>query len=126
MNEDNELLIQFSFDNLEILTMTDKDKVALKCILEYYAKDNSDYCIVYITKELFHQILDCWLENKQNYYISTNGGFAGVGFISFTDVKERKDSQKSYLIIFNDDENYEKVYVRTFDAFAFDIDMEHG
>jgi hypothetical protein len=130
MNQKQEIeSVSFSLDDDHILSATTNNEVVLRCT--DYTDDECSDVVVYVTRKLYHQIIDTWLDRKQNYYEMYNGSFCGVGSISITNLKEL-DDQCNLLHWVKDDteeefgERAEYRNVRTFEGFAFDVDMEHG
>ena len=125
--KDNNFSVSFNFDDLHLMSVNSDDEVILQCQIDY-----QEDCIVYLSRNLFHKVIDAWCDGKQSYYNRT-GGFAGVGNINFISLEEFPENKRNYILIFHDINNedweenpfHEKI-VRTFRAFEFDIDMEHG
>jgi hypothetical protein len=92
--------------------------------------DYKERC-VFVPRSVYLAALSKWLDGKAKYREIYQGGFAGVGWITFDDAELQKDAHH-YLNDFDevdpDDESCEvrAVEVPTYRGEAFDIDMEHG
>ena len=122
-------MVSISPDDLLILSAT-KDDVILRG--SYYNGDDFSTCILYITRTLFHEALDEWLNRKQDYSELWNGEFCGVGAIYFEGLTERPDGAHLLQALAEPEKNDSDfawgtmVDVRSFTASSFSVDMEHG
>ncbi len=125
--------IFFSFDSLKILSFY-KSKAIIQGAVFDSTKDpsevDSEDCVLWIPRKMFHDIIDGWFAGKERYYRDNNGAYFGVGTVNITEFKERTENKRSYLnyVLNNDPDHWksEDRYVRTFDCSQFMIDMERG
>ena len=117
--------VSISFDDLNILSATDHHAI----LKAHYFNDNdgienATYCILYVSRRIFHEMLDGWLSGKEEYN-KKYGYWAGVGNIHVK-VKEVPNTE-GFIMIYNEKtEEMDKVNVKTFTGISFDVDMEHG
>ena len=119
-------------DRLFMLSATEDDVILLGLYFGDDAQDCED-CVLYITRELFRNALEEWLDRKAEYREMWNS-WCGVGSIVFEELSE--NPKPSYLArcLVDDTRDYdvedtrwgEMVEVRTFRASTFIVDMEHG
>lgn len=105
--------ISFSFDNLNILGVFEKD-VYVSGRIDFDDDNPSKFkrTILIMSKELFHESLDIWLKDKKDY-CERYGEFCGVWGRLYACKYELEDEKRSK---------------RVFRIFSFHnyTDMEHG
>jgi hypothetical protein len=129
MNKKQEIeSVHFNFDEDHILSVMEDDIVILKC--NYYEEDEFKNVVVYISREMYHAIVDEWLDHKASYNKLCEGSFAGVGRVSINELEELDDQCNLLHWVKDDKEEFgeraEYKNVRTFIGYNFEIDMEHG
>ena len=117
----------FDIDSDHILSAMPENIVVLRC--SNY--DIEEDVVVYITRELYHKIIDAWLDDKQGYY-EREGHYAGVGQVSLENLSELPKKYQVNLLYWVKDEKEEfgerAEYkpTRVFTSDSFIVDMEHG
>ena len=93
-------------------------------------EDEFKNVVVYISREMYHAIVDEWLDHKASYNKLCEGSFAGVGRVSINELEELDDQCNLLHWVKDDKEEFgeraEYKNVRTFIGYNFEIDMEHG
>jgi len=131
MNNDN--YVSIHPDGHHILSATDKKVI----LLGYYStEENYDPCVLYITRKLYHNAIDSWLDHKADYNQRYDGDFCGVGVIYFENIKELPHGAHLAKCIVEDASEWDpddgsinwggQGGVKIFKASTFSVDMEHG
>lgn len=141
----------FDFDNLKILggfknrvhilsvketydeTLMPKMEVGVSYSMSDFPEPETEECILSIDRELFHKMLDKWLDEKLNY-CDYNNYYCGVGgYIYSENVEKAYDTYIYDYINVEDNEVNDglkeiKKDMVVYNVHSFDeiIDMEHG
>jgi len=115
--------VSFSFDDLKILSCTEKDEVILRCSIDF-----DEDGVLYVSRSMFVAMLNEWLNQKQALCKIWKGEFCGIGdvYVASEEITYKNEADMPWLAHYREEGEQEIQHVKGFVALDFDVDMEHG